>query len=312
MRHLFQKHLLLLHLFFLLPTGSQAQFAWSSSSVPFEWGGRLGLSVQLGSHRIRVGVLAQGYLAWEHVQLNVHGSGFYHACALGSEAAGLEAQLRVGAVGAFGAREERYRTPFFSLVGQNLGRPASVGYGINFYWDNVHTSQITGSFGASGGPMALVVENDFLVFRDKDRYRTGGIALLYQHGDLQIALQHLAWTADPYSPGTKTELNDAQYPQAKYGFRVLGNQRYHNKSVGLVTLRALYHSPSNTTLGGALGIDAEQIRHAIQNRIIHNAIRNPHIPMIDTQGGPYLFGEGETVRAPRFYGELLVNPTGIY
>lgn len=310
MRHPLQQYLLLLLLLF--PTSGQAQFGWSGNPVPFEWGARLGLSVQLGSHRTRVGVLAQGYLAWEHVQLNIHGGGLYHACALGSETAGLEGQLRLGIVGAFGAREERYRTPFFSSIGQNLGRPVSVGYGINFYWDNVHTSQMTGSLGASGGPMALVMENDFLVFRDKDRYRTGGITLLYQYDDWQIALQHLAWTADPYGPGTKTELNDAQYPQAQYGFRVLDNQRYHDKSVGLVALRALYHSPWNTTLGGALGIDAEQIRHTIQNRIIHNTIRNPHIPMIDTQGGSYLFGGTEVVRPPRFYGELLVNPIGLY
>lgn len=306
-------YFLLISLFLSLSTTTQAQFAWSGQPAPLEWGLQLGLSVQLGSHRTRAGLLAQGYVGWEYVQLNVHLGGYYQACALGSGAEGLEGQLRIGAVGAFGAREECWRTPFLSPVGQNLGRPASVGYALNLYWDNTHTSQMTGTLGFGGGPILLELENDYLVFKDKDRYRTGGLALIYQQGDFQLALQHFAWTADPYGEGTRTLHDKAdQYPQARHGYRELSQQRYANRSAGVLALRGVYQTPWNTTVGAALGVDAEQIRHTIQNRWIHNVIDNPHIPMIDAEGKAYLFGDGQEVRTPRFFGEVLLNGSGGY
>ena len=231
---------------------------------------------------------------------------------MGSGAAGLEGQLRVGAVGAFGVQRDRYRTRFWSPVGQNLGRMAALGYGLNFYWDGQRPSQMTGSFGITVDQFSLFMENDFLAGRSKDRYRTGAIALVYPREAVYIALQHLAWTADPYREGTRTATDRDQYPQARYGYRHLGQQPYQSRSAGILALRALYRRPGGPTLGAALGIDAEQIRHTIQNRWIHNTIKNPHIPMIDTQGQPYRFGPHQKIRAPRCYGELLLNPTDFF
>lgn len=277
-------------------------------------GAEVGVSCALGTHQNRIGLLARWYWHWDNIQLNVHLASFYHACALGNEARGWEGQLRVGIVGAFGRPQAEYQSQFLSEVGHQTGRPFSLGYSFNVYWDNVHTSQLTGSIGATGGNVGFVCENDFLTFLSQDRFRTGAISVFYQRDDFRFALQHIAWTADPYGEGTDTDTEHPTYNRrrARHGYRRLGNQRYHQCSAGILAVRALYHGPFNQTLGAGLGVDAEQIRHAIQNQFIHNIINNPHIPMIDANGMPYLFGEDQKVRPVRGYGQLLLNPTGLY
>jgi hypothetical protein len=70
-----------------------------------------------------------------------------------------------------------------------------------------------------------------------------------------------------------------------------------------------------------LGIDAEQVRHALQNRFIHdmpfipkglNPPRQPHIPMVAADGKPYLFREGQEIRKARLWGNINVNAPVFY
>lgn len=306
--------LLFLFLGLTQPTPLQAQVNLPPSITPNDWGVRLGVSCEIGTHRNRIGLLARWYWNWDNFQVNVHLGGFYQACALGNAASGWEGQMRVGAVGAFGGISDQYRTEFLSEVGQNIGRAISIGYSLNVYWDNIHTSQITGSIGGQGGNIGFVFENDFLAFQGQDRFRTGAIAFFFQRDDLRFELQHIAWTADPYGPGTSTDTEHPTYNgrRARHGYRRLGSQRYHQCSAGILAVRALHYTPWAQTVGGAIGIDAEQIRHTFQNQFIHNLILNPHIPMIDDQGQPYVFGEEQQVKPNRLYGELLWNPTGLY
>lgn len=72
------------------------------------------------------------------------------------------------------------------------------------------------------------------------------------------------------------------------------------------------------TLGGEVGVDSEKVRHAVQNRFIHDmtflpdkwvTMENPHVPMRDTEGGQYLFREGQTIKPAEPFVEVSMNPS---
>ena len=180
----------------------------------------------------------------------------------------------------------------------------------------IRDSQCTGVFALQIRQFHLLMENDFLAFLNQDKYRTGALALYFQQGAWQIGLQQVSWTADPYARGTSTITKDSIYQDhAKYGYRAMSDVRYSNRSAGILRLQAVYHSPwANQEIGASLGIDAEQVRHGLQNKTIHDSflLKNPHIPMIDTQGKAYLYRGEQQIRAPRFYGNVLWNPLTFY
>jgi hypothetical protein len=74
-------------------------------------------------------------------------------------------------------------------------------------------------------------------------------------------------------------------------------------------------------LQGSIGADAEQIRNALQNRVMHDLIftpekwhlsNNAHIPMIDSEGNMYLYKDDQQIRKPSFYFNLFLNPSVFY
>ena len=54
-----------------------------------------------------------------------------------------------------------------------------------------------------------------------------------------------------------------------------------------------------------IGVDSERIRHAIQNRFTHDLLIghgiNAHVPMLNDEGGQYLFKEGQKIKPIEFY-----------
>jgi hypothetical protein len=294
------------------PAILQAQDAWLPKGV----GTELGLSVGLSTHNSRIGVLARAFAHWDYVQINLELVGLYQAPALGTAQSGIEGQLRAGILGAWGPKNVFWESRFLSAVGNQTNRPYSLGYGFNCYWDNQNTSQCTGTFALQVRQFHLIMENDFLAFMDQDKYRTGALGLYFEQGAWQIALQQVSWTADPYAEGTSTVTNHPIYKdKAKYGYRAMPEVPYKGRSAGILRLRAVYHSNwANQKLGASLGIDAEQIRHGLQNKTIHDSVllKNPHIPMIDRCGNAFLFEEGQQIRKARFHGELLLNPLIFY
>ncbi|MGH1336929.1 MAG: polymorphic toxin type 23 domain-containing protein [Aureispira sp.] len=310
----FKALLFVLFVLFVLSSAerAQSQVDW----FPKGWGTQVGVSIGLGTHHSRIGLLARAFAHWEHIQVNLELAGFYQAQALGTQTQGFEGQFRAGVLGTWGHKNTFWENPFLRVTGNQTNRPYAVGYSFNGYWDNQKTSQCTGTFALQIRQFHLLMENDFLAFLNQDKYRTGALGLYFQQGSWQLALQQVSWTADPYAHGTRTITNDSIYKnQAKYGYRAMSGVRYSNRSAGVLRLKAVYHSPwADQEIGASLGIDAEQVRHGLQNKTIHDSflLKNPHIPMIDSQGNAYLYQTGQKIRAPRFYGHALLNPLSLY
>ena len=70
-----------------------------------------------------------------------------------------------------------------------------------------------------------------------------------------------------------------------------------------------------------VGIDAEEIRNAVQNRFNHDMIlipkkwykrNNCHIPMLDENGNPYLYLDGQKIKKPELYWNVFSGATNFY
>lgn len=305
-----------LFLLIIITTTCTPTVSCQADWFPKDFGTQLGLSVGLGTHESRIGVLARVFGHWEHIQVNIELAGFYKAYALGTKKQGFEGQCRLGVMGTWGDKKPFWDNVFMGATANQTDRPYAVGYSYNIYWDNQETNQCTGTFAVQVRQFHLLLENDFLAFLQQDKHRTGALSLYVRQGFWQVGIQQISWTADPYAEGTSTITDNPTYQdKAKYGYRALSKVRYSDKSAGILRLNVLHHSPwANQEIGASVGIDAEQVRHGLQNRAIHDSfiLKNPHIPMIDTEGHPYLFQEGQTIRAPRFYGNVSFNPLTFY
>ena len=220
---------------------------------------------------------------------------------------GRSGQARVGIVGTFGPKMTS-PNPFVHELSNQTGRAYSIGYSWNFYLDNAQTSQITATFGFGIWDFRMAIENDFLAFRNQDKYRTGVMSLFYRINNTQFGLQHAAWTGDPYAEGTSRKYDDT-YP-SKYGYRDMTNAPYGNFSAGIVSAVVEQSIGYGQYLGASIGIDADQIRNFMQNELIHENIilKNPHIPMVDTEGKQYLHNDdNQKIRPPLFFLQFLLN-----
>jgi len=277
------------------------------------FGGQIGLSFNLGTHFNRIGVMAKFFYHYEYVQANVQICGFYNARSFPVGTPSWEGQLRIGVVGAFGIKDSVHYSPFINEISNQTSRPFSVGYSYNFYLDDQKTSQLSGTFGFGIYGFSLVMENDFLAFLNEDKYRSGAIGVYYRINNTQIGLNQISWTADPYEEGTSKVTDNKQFP-AKYGYRSMKGVRYGAHSVGALALQVEHSIGYGQYLAAAIGIDADQIRNFMQNKLVHDSfmLKNPHVPMVDSEGNQFLYEEGQKIRTPKFFFQVMANNTALY
>ncbi len=296
----------------------------SSPAQTFQFdkmGLRFGVSASLGTHLQQFSLLADAYfLPAERLQVNVNLRAGYAAKGYGPRLARNEVRASVGALLAFGQRVEEL-SPFLSPVGNQTPFLNSFAYSYNFYLDDIKTSQRTGTIAIKVNRFYLVTENDAFADPILDRFRTGTMMLGYEQGDWRFVVNSLLWTGDPASPGRRNLRLDS-YP-ARYGIVDLSDATYGRFSHGVLSAQVEHFAAfgEQTNLGqvfrAELGVDAEQVRHILQNRLIHDAfflpkkwnkVQNRHVPMLDVNGFPYVFREDQQLRKSLFYGQIHLNP----
>lgn len=309
-------------LFGLISTASQAQ-QWMSQT-PWDFGkgfgGQAGISVCFGTHQSRVGLLARFFYAHEHFQINLQAGGWYYGETLGSEKATWEGSLKLGVVGSWG-KKDSLRQPFMNEVSNQTQRRFAAGYSYNWYFNQIGTSQLSGTFGMQFTDFKFVFENDFLAFTSQDKYRSGAMGIYYRYQNLQFGLYHAAWTGDPYKGSIWHKKSEERPFPSRYGYIDMSTAPYGDRSAGIIAAQVAYILPMS---GGQVidlhvGIDAEQIRNTFQNKLIHDSPilplnwgknGNPHIPMVASDGQPYLYLPGQKIRKPRFLMQCGWNGTG--
>ncbi|MCI4666621.1 MAG: polymorphic toxin type 23 domain-containing protein [Bacteroidia bacterium] len=306
---------LILILLTLIPVSkSFGQFELNPSFI-----GTGGVSIRLGKYVNQVGLIGQLAYLEEFVQINAQLRLTYNFTQLGPrpKLPGWEVQSSLGAVVAYGP--DYPAQMFLSPISSQLGRRYATGYAWTYYWDQMKTSQWTATIGQHISDISLISENDAYTGFIDDKFRTGTFAVLYRVDNYELAWNTILWTGDTRSKGVK-RVKETEYP-AKYGYKDLSNGLYGAFSHGITALQAKALLPFNQAVQAQLGLDSERIRHMLQNQLIHDMVflpenwvkaKNPHVPMLDNDGQPFLFKDGQAIKAAALYFNLALNPTLFY
>ena len=99
------------------------------------------------------------------------------------------------------------------------------------------------------------------------------------------------------------------------------NVVYAKISHGLLSAQFKYNAGFSQNIQANFGVDADQVRNAVQNKFIHNMkfipkkwnkAKNCHIPMIDENGNQYLFQPENKIRTAELYWNFFTNPNIFY
>ncbi len=281
------------------------------------YGARVGVIFRFGTVINRLGLTAGGFVTGDGAQLNAHTGWYYNISSIGPPLSGAELVISIGGVVAWGD-EQDWNNKFINPVSNQTGRKYSLAYAYNYYIDQIGTSQPTGTLALQIDKFYCITENDAFGFQGGDKYRTGALRLALQHEDEQFAVNTILWTGNASKDIQR--IRDSSYP-GRYGYKDLSESHYGKLSNGLFRLQY------GKVIGGyqkvqvGLGVDAEQVRHLLQNKVMHDmyfvseklmATRNLHVPMLTDQGEPYLFQENQVVRPPKFFFSMALNPNLFY
>jgi hypothetical protein len=282
-------------------------------------GGTIGVSLTFGTQVNRVGVIAKGYARYQRFQVNAQTVNFFNFQTFGIPKGGLETQNSVGLLYGFGGKAVDDFTPMLDILGNQTEQKNHVGYAYNFYKDANRMNQKTATIALQFNRLTFLTENDAFSFIANDRYRTAAAKFVYRINELTyISIQSTLWTGNPFYMTIQPIYEN--YPNPS-GYEDMTGARFTENSHGILAAQIIRLLPYQQQVSMNLGIDAEQVRHALQNRFIHdmpfipkglNPPRQPHIPMVAADGKPYLFREGQEIRKARLWGNINVNAPVFY
>ena len=299
----------LVSFFFLLSFstfGQKPTFGWSA-----------GLSFSLGNKIQRIGLRSSVFYTHGFAQVNATSNVYYNFKSIGTGMKTPEFQFGIGGNFGFGRRDSSLNN-FVSLTDNNTDYFYSVGYSYLLYVDKLNTTQAGGILSANIENFTFATHNDLFGFGKgwRDRFRTAALLLQYRYLDTKAGVNLTLWTGDYI--GCEV-VNDGNYP-SRFGYKKNEKAIYGHNMAGFLSLQIEQFLPYNQIARLNIGVDSEKVRHAIQNKLIHDQyyinrkyIKRPqkHFPMLDKDGNQYLFKNNQDVRPASFYFNLGLN-TGVF
>lgn len=273
-----------------------------------KFGATVGVIFNIGTHVNNIGLSVNTFYRDYFYQINIGTSLTYNLTSYGVRKKFWESRNTAGLVLLAGKREV---TPDFQLNG--LMHNTSYNYGIayNYIWyiDNAGTSQLSGGWGIHLKDFSLLLENDVFGGQAKDRFRTGHMTFNYRYNSFKFTAGLYIWTGETAnSLWEKVDMD-----QCPSGFRILEDLPYGRTSHGILYGGVAYKLVYGQFANFRIGTDSEKLRHAIQNRFMHDLIflpkkieRNtPHYPRLDEHGCAVF--EDSLTRKSKFYTILGLN-----
>ncbi|GAA4460043.1 hypothetical protein GCM10023093_02070 [Nemorincola caseinilytica] len=280
------------------------------------WGANAGLVAAIGNRFQRLGITVQGYYQNGIFQANAEVRAYHNFRNLGPAMWYSELVTSAGLVVGYGGRTGA-QDPFPGISCDRTGRRNSIGYAQNLYLNRIGTSQWTGTVSFRFRDISIISENDIFACSTLDRFRTGAFLLQYRYmNKYLLALNCTMWTGQM---GTNKVAGDKDFPHPCYMDTAGG--AYTSYSHGLLSAQFRTPLDAGQNIQANAGIDAEQVRNLVQNRLIHDMIflprrlrpqKNCHIPMLDTAGHQYLHRPGQQVRPVRPYWNVFSAPATFY
>jgi len=276
------------------------------------YGFNVGFVSAFGTHVQRFGFVVQTYCIYEFAQFNASIRVYDNFKNLGPKGEYTEFSSSLGVCFGYGEKTN-HENLFVSSIGNQTGYKNSVAYSYNFYSNKIKTSQVTGIIAFQFNHLSIIAENDILAKPMLDRFRTGAFLIQYQHHDFQYSLNCTMWTGQM----GEAVRNDSLYPTK--GYVNMNGGKYSNLSHGLLSTQIKFANEYGQYLQANAGIDAEQVRHAVQNKIIHDMPcvpkkwnNNLHIPMIDSNGNQYLYRKEQKIKTAKLFLNGYSSPNVFY
>lgn len=309
-----QKKEWILLAFILCPFLILSQINWTGNV-----GGQVGVTIQLGKPVNRIGLLASLFYSHDFVELDLEWRGHYNFSNYGPPSKGWENQLTTGVTFAIGKKDSLltfFAMPFF----QHIGRKFAANYSLQFYQDQIGTSQRSGTIALQFDRVHVVIENDALgSFRGRDEFRTGAFSIFYENENWLYELKTVLWTGVTSGEGTQT-FRDTDYP-CRFGYRDICGAKYGRFSHGVLAGQVHRVLDYGQVVQVGLGVDSEHIRNFIQNKLVHDMyffppswtnVRNLHIPMLDENGDAFIYQVGQKIKPASWYLNFALNGEGFY
>ena len=278
------------------------------------YGVNISVITAFGTHFQRFGFALQTYVVYDFVQLNASVRVYENFKNLGPKISYTEFNGAMGLCFGYGKKQTEFNR-FVSTVSNQTGYSNSIAYSYQWWKNEINTSQVTGQLAFQFDKFSIITENDLLAKPILDRFRTGAFMFQYQDKNIQYAINTTLWTGK-LGNGIK---NDSLYPAIGYLNQEGGV--YSNLSHGLISAQIKSANDYGQFLQGNIGVDADQVRHLFQNRIMHdmpfvprkwNKAQNLHLPMIDQNGEQFLFRENQRVRKVKPYVNVFTSPQLFY
>jgi len=281
------------------------------------WGIKGGISINIGTHFQRIGLMLQGYYFNSFAQGNAGVQTYYNFRTLGPRVKSWEVVPNIGAHVYWGSQDEDYFNPDFSTISIQSMSPYALGYSFKYYWDTRGTTQPSGLITVNIQNVIFSTENDIFVMAGEDKYRTASATIQYHKNDIAVYITTLMWTGARNNTKLFKKTN---YP-SRCGYLDISKSKYGKFSNGTLAVGVRYSMNYHQTATAEIGFDSERVRHSLQNRLIHdmpmfpkkwNKADNPHYPMLMEDGNPYLFKEGQKIRKTKFYIQSGLNQPIFY
>jgi hypothetical protein len=285
-----------------------------SQDIPYRdqyFGLNAGLNIALGTHFQRVGVVLNAAYVNDHFQANAETRLYFNLRSLGPRKKHGEITTSLGVLYGYGNKNTWYN-PFYNSVSNQTGYKYAVAYSYNAYWNKIKTSQRTGIIALQFDKITVISENDLWAPPSLDKFRTAAFLVQFQNDSLfQAGINFSMWTG---KMGFQTPSTDSHFRFGCYMDTV--GSIYPNYSHGLMSGQFKYYLGYGQNAQANIGVDAEQVRNVVQNKIIHDMRflpkswiknKNCHIPMLDDKGNQYLYREDQKIRPAKFCFNLGAN-----
>ncbi len=287
---------------------------FSQLQLKKHYGFNVGFVSAIGTHVQRFGIVIQGYGVYDFAQINASFRVYDNFRNLGPRGEHTEFNAALGLCLGYGEKT-RHRNLFMSSISNQTRYKNSVAYSYNIWRNKIKTSQVTGIIALQFNHFSIITENDLLAKPILDRFRTGAFLIQYQDKHFQYAINCTMWTGK-MGAGVR---NDTIFP--KPGYLNTENGVYSNLSHGLLSAQVKWANHYGQYVQANVGVDAEQVRNVVQNKIIHdmpfipkkcNKAQNLHIPMVDTTGNQFLYREEQGIKKPKLFLNGYTSPNVFY
>ena len=275
--------------------------SWTQSSVLGRVAVQGQITLQLGAPINALGFKTHLYWIQDFIEIGGGVQSKFYFSGLGPKGMFFENRWQLDAKLVWGGVQERNPVFMHSLF-NHTGKAYSLSYAHFWYWDSRNTAQRSGAWATQLGRAFVYFENDLFAGQGRDRFRTGTLQVMFMDSLNLWSLNTRIWTGETRGAAL---IEAENYPSYR-GYKDLSKSLYGTSSNGIFSL-GYYRAGSFQPVGFELGIDHEWVRHFFQNKLVHdfpyivkkNPERNRHLPMLDTEGLPYIDSSKQNLRKPR-------------